>query len=111
MSYEVRGVSVCGSCTGSNMDCREPEEVSVLLLLSKAGGFCLLGAGAACGTGAGPEFRGLDIPVMSMFLKPSTSNDASLFLALAVPLLADLQRSMSANVLEHTRVLSRHLQL
>ena len=74
MSSDVRGVSGCGSCTGSNMDCREAE-VSVLLLLSKAGGFWRLGAGAVCGTGAGPELRGLDIPDMSMFLKPSTSND------------------------------------
>ena len=33
-SYEVRGVSPCGSCNVSNSDCRESEDVSVLLLLS-----------------------------------------------------------------------------
>lgn len=33
-SYDVLGDSSCGSCTGSNMDCLETEEVSVLLLLS-----------------------------------------------------------------------------
>jgi hypothetical protein len=75
ISSDVRGVSECGSCTGSNIDCCETEEVSVPLLLSRVGGFGRAGEGAACGTGAGPELRGLVIPVMSMFLKPSTSND------------------------------------
>ena len=33
-SYEVRGVSPCGSCNVSKSDCRDSEDVSVLLLLS-----------------------------------------------------------------------------
>jgi hypothetical protein len=75
ISSDVRGVSGCGSCTGSNKDCRETEEVSVPLLLSRVGRFGRFREGAAWGTGAGPELRGLVIPLMSMFLKPSTSND------------------------------------
>lgn len=38
MSYDVRGDSGCGSCAVSNMDWREIDEVSVLLLLSKTVG-------------------------------------------------------------------------
>jgi hypothetical protein len=32
ISREVRGDSGSGSCTGSNIDCRDKEDVSVLLL-------------------------------------------------------------------------------
>lgn len=73
ISYDVRGDSGCGSCTGSNMDCREMDDVSVLLLSKTE---ALMGLGAVAAGGGGPELRGLDIPVMSRFLKPSTSSDA-----------------------------------
>lgn len=75
ISYDVRGDSGCGSCTGSNMDCRDIDDVSVLLLLSKTGGLMGFGVAATC-DGGRPELRGLDIPVISRFLKPSTSSDA-----------------------------------
>jgi hypothetical protein len=102
MSYDVRGV--CGSCTGSDIDCRETDEVSVLLLLSKTGPE-MLAAGAACGMGAGPELRGLDIPVISMFLKPSTSNDG-----FVVPVITPsvAVRSIADNVSNAPELASSH---
>jgi len=66
-SYEVRGVSPCGSCRVSNSDCRESEDVSVLLLLSPwrfVNTFDCMIAGA-------PE--GVALPVISKFLNESTS--------------------------------------
>lgn len=56
------------------MDCREVDEVSVLL--SNAGGRLLIAfaAGAFCRGGCRPDPRGLEIPVISIFLKLSTSN-------------------------------------
>jgi hypothetical protein len=75
ISYDVRGVS-CTSWTGSNSDCREIDEVSVLLLLSTiaatagggdwTGGLELVGAGAA-------------LPVINNLLNASTSKDALAF--------------------------------
>jgi hypothetical protein len=34
ISYDVRGDSGCAACGGSDIDCRDIDEVSVLLLLS-----------------------------------------------------------------------------
>jgi hypothetical protein len=76
------------------MDCRETDEVSVLLL-SITGRPCVFAASAACGRGGGPELRGLVIPVISMFLKLSTSKDG--FVALGGPLSA-AARSTAGNV-------------
>jgi len=61
------------SCTGSKMDWRETDEVSVLLPLSTGGALGGLGAGTFCG--GGPELRGLEIPCINKFLNPSTSSD------------------------------------
>lgn len=52
------------------------EEVSVLLLLSKMVGLSGLEAGAF--GGGGPELRGLVMPCINRFLKPSTFNDCRL---------------------------------
>jgi hypothetical protein len=87
ISSDVCGDSSCGSWTGSKMDCRDIDEVSVLLLLSNWEGLIGFrtvtgvgagaGAGARAGTGAvcevWPELDGLWIPVMSNLLKLSTS--------------------------------------
>jgi hypothetical protein len=75
MSYDVRGDSGRGSCAVSNIDWRDMEEVSVLLLLSKTAAL----SGMEEGTfGAGAELPGLVMPFISRFLKPSTFNDCRL---------------------------------
>ena len=71
ISYDVRGVSTCVSETGS-IDCREIEDVSVLLLLSKTVGAAAVEGVAVCGA----ELDGLEMPVMRSRLKPSTSRFA-----------------------------------
>lgn len=75
-SYDVLGDSGCVSCGCSNNDCRDTDDVSVLLLLSNWTPLGMLGRGVACGDC--PDWRGPALPVMSRFLKLSTSNDALL---------------------------------
>ena len=72
ISYDVRGESACVSGGGSNKDWRDIDEVSVLLLLSNWMPLGMLGRGGC------PDCRGFALPVMSKFLKLSTSNDALL---------------------------------
>jgi hypothetical protein len=74
MSTDVRGDSACSSCGCSKIDCRDIEEVSVLLLLSKCAP--LTGCDAFVFWAGGPEGRGVGLPVRSRFLKLSTSRDA-----------------------------------
>jgi hypothetical protein len=83
MSTEVRGESVCISCGGSNNDCREIEEVSVLLLVSNCAP--VTGCDALVGCEGGPDGRGVDFPVRSRFLKLSTSKDALLLPSIGLP--------------------------
>ena len=72
VSTDVCGDSSCVSCGCSKIDCRDTEDVSVLLLLSN----CVPLAPVGC---AGrPEGRGVGLPVRSRFLKLSTSKDALL---------------------------------
>jgi hypothetical protein len=61
-SKDVLGDSGCNSCAGSNKDCRDTEDVSVLLLLP-----CSLWGCCCCVTGG----EGLALPVMSRFLNMS----------------------------------------
>ena len=60
-SKDVLGDSGCNSCAGSNRDCRDTEDVSVLLSCGCWGCVC-------CVTGG----EGLALPVMSRFLNIST---------------------------------------
>lgn len=60
------------------MDCRDTDEVSVLLPLSKMAGVELGGFEEGAFWGGGPELRGLLIPCISRFLKPSTFKDCRL---------------------------------
>jgi hypothetical protein len=76
ISYDVRGDSGCISCGGSDIDCRDIDDVSVLLLLSNWG--ALRGLGTAAIDFGSPDWRGPGLPVMSRVLKLSTSNDALL---------------------------------
>lgn len=78
MSYDVRGDSGWGSCAVSNIDWRDMEDVSVLLLLSKTAGLSGLDDGAGA-MGGGAELRGLAVmPCINRFLKPSTFSDCRL---------------------------------
>jgi len=61
---------------GSNIDCRDTEDVSVLLL-SNVGK--LLGFGPGGGAECEPEWDGWALPVKRSLLKPSTSSDARAF--------------------------------
>lgn len=56
------------------MDCRETDDVSVLLLLSKTQAPREFGVEAGCEGWFG-EGDGLEIPVISSRLKPSTSSE------------------------------------
>jgi hypothetical protein len=49
ISYDVLGDSVDISCGCSKMDCRDMDDVSVLLLLSNCTPLGMLGRGALCG--------------------------------------------------------------
>jgi hypothetical protein len=62
-SKDVLGDSGCNSCAGSNRDCRDTEDVSVLLLLSSGRWGCV-----CCVTGG----EGLALPVIRRFLNIST---------------------------------------
>ena len=73
VSTDVCGDSLCASCGCSKIDCRDTDEVSVLLLLSNGVPPALVGCAG------GPEGRGVGLPVKSRFLKLSTSRDALLF--------------------------------
>lgn len=76
MSTDVRGDSACMSCECSKMDCRDVDEVSVLLLLSKCAPLVVCDAAVVCG--GCPEWRGVGLPVRRRFLKLSTSREALL---------------------------------
>jgi len=76
ISYDVLGDSGCISCGCSNIDCRDIDDVSVLLLLSNWTPLGMLGRGVIFGDC--PDWRGPGFPVMSRFLKLSTSRDALL---------------------------------
>jgi hypothetical protein len=76
ISYDVRGDSVCISIGCSNKDCRDIDDVSVLLLLSNWMPLGMLERGVVCV--GGPDWRGFALPVKSRFLKLSTSRDALL---------------------------------
>lgn len=77
ISYDVRGDSGWESCVASKIDCRDMEEVSVLLLSKVARGR-LDGFEAGADCRGGPELRGLAIPCINRFLKPSTFRDCRL---------------------------------
>lgn len=83
ISTDVRGESACVSCGGSNSDCREIDEVSVLLLVSNCAPAS--GCDTLVGCGGGPDGRGVGFPVMSRFLKLSTSKDALLLPNIGLP--------------------------
>jgi hypothetical protein len=72
ISYDVRGVSLCDSCIGSNIDCRDIEDVSVLSLLSTLIPAIL----GFWGTANAPEPDGFALPVMRSLVNASTSIDA-----------------------------------
>jgi hypothetical protein len=105
MSTDVRGESACVSCGGSNSDCREVEEVSVLLLVSNCAP--ATGCDVLVNCGGGPDGRGVGFPVMSRFLKLSTSRDALLLPNIGLPVFvrsSSLSRSCGsseASVLEN----------
>lgn len=80
VSSEVRDESASVSWGSSDIDCRDMDEASVLLLLSNCA--LLAECGALPGCADGPEARGVGRPVMSRFLKLSTSRDARLVLLL-----------------------------
>lgn len=72
-SMDVLGDSWCVCCADSNNDCRDIDEVSVLLLLSNCGPLGIFNCAVACAGGPGGR-----LPVSSIFLKLSTSKDALL---------------------------------
>lgn len=71
ISWDVRGVSVWLSCIGSNIDCRDTDDVSVLLPPSPNPGCICAGDAVGGVTIPRPAF-----PVMSNLLNASTSIDA-----------------------------------
>lgn len=75
ISSEVRDDAACISCACSDIDCRDTEELSVLLLSNCV---LLVECEALPGRADWPEARGVGIPVMSRFLKLSTSSEALL---------------------------------
>lgn len=81
ISYEVLGDSSGTSCADSSMDCRDTDDVSVLLPLSTTAALAKLGAAGGCEACA--ACRGYGLPVNSMFLKLSTSSEALLFPGIA----------------------------
>jgi len=91
ISTDVRGESACVSCGGSNSDCREIDEVSVLLLVSNCAPAS--GCDTLVGCGGGPDGRGVGFPVMSRFLKLSTSKDALLLPNIGLPVFVRPRRS------------------
>jgi hypothetical protein len=74
ISFEVRGDSGCGSCIASYIDCRDNEDVSVLLPPSPPNACATCNCDVDCAVGVDgpkPEF-----PVINNLLKASTSIDA-----------------------------------
>lgn len=76
ISKDVLGDSGCVCCGGSNNDCRDIDEVSVLLLLSNCAPLGTLLCAATCVEWLDGRSPGL--PVSSRFLKLSTSSEALL---------------------------------
>lgn len=68
ISCDVLGESACTSCAGSNIECFEIEEVSVLLLLSPMPNTVCAGGAAGGELLPRPEF-----PVINILLNASTS--------------------------------------
>lgn len=83
ISTDVRGESAWDSCMGSNSDCRETEDVSVLLLVSNCAP--ATGCDALVDCCGGPDGRGVAFPVRSRFLKLSTSKEALLLPSIGLP--------------------------
>jgi hypothetical protein len=71
ISWDVRGDSACASCTGSNIDCRDKDDVSVLLPPSP-NPWCT----CACEVVGGVDMPSPAFPVISNLLNASTSKEA-----------------------------------
>ena len=71
ISCEVRGDSACASCIGSKIDCRDNDDVSVLLPPSP-NAWCA----CTCEVVGGVDIPSPEFPVISNLLNASTSNDA-----------------------------------